>query len=148
MEKKTFVINPHSVIDVITNSSTEIFVMNGDKTVDAINEILKEFYDNNPHITCRIWAEEEPINHNYSAMEAFGFYGIDDIVEKIDGLKSLGFKLTEEQEKWLEGMRNGDEDLIPKCIIISHDRDYFDNELSHFIQETFGEYIEHHDTDA
>ena len=148
MEKKTFVINPHSIIDVITNSSTEIFVMNGEKTVDAINEILKEFYDSNPYVTCRIWAEEVPITHNYSAMEAFGFYSIDDIVEKIDGLKSLGFKLTEEQEKWLEGMRDEDEDLVPKCIVISHNRDYFDVQLSSFIQETFGEYIEHHDTDA
>ena len=34
---------PHSLIDVITNSSTELFITDGTKTVDAIKEILVGF---------------------------------------------------------------------------------------------------------
>lgn len=34
------VIKPHSFIDVITNSSTELFVCNTDKTIETVKEIL------------------------------------------------------------------------------------------------------------
>ena len=41
MDKKVmFVIHPHSIVDVITNSSTELFVIDTDKTVETIREIL------------------------------------------------------------------------------------------------------------
>ena len=36
-----FVIRPHSVIDVITNSSTELFICSTKKTVAQIKEILQ-----------------------------------------------------------------------------------------------------------
>jgi len=37
-----FVIQPHSFIDVITNSSTELFVLGKDKSVELVREILSE----------------------------------------------------------------------------------------------------------
>ena len=43
---KVLVIETHSFIDVITNSSTEIFICDTDKTLDAVNEILHELIDN------------------------------------------------------------------------------------------------------
>jgi len=36
----------HSFIDVITNSSSELFIFKTDKTVDTLKEILKESLDN------------------------------------------------------------------------------------------------------
>lgn len=38
--KTLLVINPHSFIDVITNSSTELFVCDTDKTVEMVKQIL------------------------------------------------------------------------------------------------------------
>jgi len=37
---ETFVINIHSFVDVITNSSTEIFVGDSDKSIKLVKEIL------------------------------------------------------------------------------------------------------------
>ena len=36
-----FVINTHSVVDVITNSSTEIFVCNTDKSIEVVEQCLR-----------------------------------------------------------------------------------------------------------
>lgn len=42
MDKKIiFVLRPHSIIDVITNSSTELFVLDTDKSLDFVKEILE-----------------------------------------------------------------------------------------------------------
>ena len=45
MDKILFVIKPHSVIDVITNSSTELFIINTTKTIEIIKEILQDLID-------------------------------------------------------------------------------------------------------
>lgn len=39
--KQLFIINTHSVIDVITNSSSELFVCKTDKTLETVKEMLK-----------------------------------------------------------------------------------------------------------
>ena len=41
-KKQLFVIKPHSIIDVITNSSTELFVIDTDKSIETVKEILQE----------------------------------------------------------------------------------------------------------
>jgi hypothetical protein len=38
--KKIFVISIHSIIDVITNSSTELFIIDESKTLDMIKEVI------------------------------------------------------------------------------------------------------------
>lgn len=46
MDKKVmFIIRPHSIVDIITNSSSELFVFEG-KEKDAIDEMLKIVYPN------------------------------------------------------------------------------------------------------
>jgi len=40
--KTLFKIRPHSFIDVITNSSTELYVCDTDKSVEVIEAVLKE----------------------------------------------------------------------------------------------------------
>lgn len=44
--KTIFILNNiHSFIDVITNSSTELFVYGGDKKLQEVYNILKELWD-------------------------------------------------------------------------------------------------------
>jgi hypothetical protein len=45
MDKIMFVIRPHSIVDVITNSSSELFVFEG-KEKETIEEIIKDVYPN------------------------------------------------------------------------------------------------------
>jgi len=40
MSKKILIINLHSVIDVITNSSSELFVIDNSKSIESIKEML------------------------------------------------------------------------------------------------------------
>lgn len=42
MSKQLVLVDYHSFIDVITNSSTELFVVSDDKTVEFVNEVLKD----------------------------------------------------------------------------------------------------------
>jgi hypothetical protein len=39
--KQILIINPHSMVDVITNSSTELFVCDTEKTIAVVKEILE-----------------------------------------------------------------------------------------------------------
>lgn len=39
--KEVFIINVHSFVDVITNSSTELFVLDSDKTLETITALVK-----------------------------------------------------------------------------------------------------------
>ena len=39
---KKFIIKTHSFVDVITNSSTELFVCDTDKSVDTIKDLFRE----------------------------------------------------------------------------------------------------------
>lgn len=49
--KTIFVANNHSFVDVITNSSSELFVCNTDKTIDLVKDILKELlHKHNPKL--------------------------------------------------------------------------------------------------
>lgn len=43
--KQILIINPHSLIDVITNSSTELFLADTDKTVEFIKDFLADLAD-------------------------------------------------------------------------------------------------------
>ena len=43
MDNQTvIIIKPHSIIDVITNSSTELFIIPTDKTIEFVKEVLQE----------------------------------------------------------------------------------------------------------
>jgi hypothetical protein len=43
--KKIVLIKPHSFVDVITNSSTELFVGNTDKNISFIEELLLNYLE-------------------------------------------------------------------------------------------------------
>jgi hypothetical protein len=54
--KTLFIVNTHSVVDLITNSSSELFVCNSNKTVEAAKDILKEL--------CRLYNEKQKLSDN------------------------------------------------------------------------------------
>lgn len=56
MKKTFFVVRPHSFVDVITNSSTELFVTSGEKSADVVREILEEKW---PHYLSLYHADKE-----------------------------------------------------------------------------------------
>ena len=41
--KDIFIINPHSFVDIITNSSTELFVCGKDKTLEMVKDLIIEY---------------------------------------------------------------------------------------------------------
>ena len=43
--KTAFVLNIHSVLDIITNSSSELFIVDDDTTVKTVEEMLKYMVD-------------------------------------------------------------------------------------------------------
>jgi hypothetical protein len=44
-KKQLFIIQPHSFIDVITNSSSELFIVKTDKTLETVRGILQKLID-------------------------------------------------------------------------------------------------------
>ena len=43
--KQIFLVNFHSFVDVITNSSTELFISNTEKSIETVKEILRKMLD-------------------------------------------------------------------------------------------------------
>jgi hypothetical protein len=79
------VVNAHSFIDVITNSSTELFVCNTDKTLSQISDILKELLSDWNRQNKFNWAYrdvfQDPVvvtKNNIEKIENDCCYGFDD----------------------------------------------------------------------
>jgi len=117
-----FIVNVHSFVDIVTNSSTELFVLDIDKSLDLIEEIIKEkekefpceygytisVYKGDPYSYCYI---DNPIN---------------DLEETLKYLRLKGYKIEEpETEKEIE------------AIIIECERGCMDKRMIKFIEETF-----------
>ena len=79
-------INIHSFVDLITNSSTELFVLDTDKSLDVVKDILQNLVDfHNKMYSTNFKFEdifEEPYIGNADAFLQ-GFYGKSDIKEGI-----------------------------------------------------------------
>lgn len=82
--KKVIKIETHSFVDVITNSSTELFVCNTDKSVEMVKEILTEKY--------------ESFNKLYDR----GKQDVNDILE----VKIADEKCVKDMEEWKEYYSN------------------------------------------
>ena len=128
MEKIIFKI--HSFIDVITNSSTELFMLDTDKSIDTVREIIKEMESKYPpEYGCYVgvdWADEWRIK------EAFGYVNEE---EAINYLKAKGYKIEVPKETNNE-----------IYICISAERGGMHPLLHNFIFETFN--VVYHTTEA
>lgn len=56
--KKLITVNIHSIIDIITNSSTEIFCTIKGSTIERVNEVIEQLMSEMECEACHIWADE------------------------------------------------------------------------------------------
>jgi len=122
MKKNKFIISIHSFIDIITNSSTELFVVDEEKTLElvrnVVNQALIDFPSSYGIDCCSVNLEDATYYLDYV---------IDNSEDAITYLKDRGYKI-EAPEKEKE----------PQSIVISWERGTMSNEFITFIGDTFG----------
>lgn len=65
----------HSIIDIITNSSTEIFVVHSDLSEEEFVQTLKEIYSSVSHLPFPFVITKENNKYSFNAGYYWGFYG-------------------------------------------------------------------------
>jgi len=125
MKKDIFIIDIHSFIDVITNSSTELFVCNSDKTVGEIEQLIREKeaiwptqYGEYVHV------DNEDIIHLMNNKFNVNWYNDADVEETIGALEFLGYEVSKPAIK-------------PNAITISCERGCMDRRLVEWLEKTF-----------
>lgn len=133
MEK--FIIPIHSFIDVITNSSTEIFMLDSQELLTTVEKIVKDKEKEFPPDSdlcggCynRHVSVEEAQRWDIDA--AFGNYDEEDVVKY---LRALGYTVEKNENP-------------QKYIMISCERGYMNQGLRNFINQTFN--VVYHTTDG
>ena len=118
--KSIFIIKTHSYLDIITNSSTELFVLYTDKSLEMVREIIVEKEKEFP---CEYG---EHFYINYDNPYYYGECPVDDVEEAVKYLRLIGYKIeAPEVEK------------EPRAIIISCERGCMNRNMVEFIEETF-----------
>jgi hypothetical protein len=79
--EQTIIINIHSMIDVITNSSSELFICDIDKSVEAVKEILEE-------LRCA-YEQLENAGIDFDNYKVIDFYSVFGRIERIEDINSL-----------------------------------------------------------
>ncbi len=151
--KQILIINLHSMIDVITNSSSELFVCDTDKSVETVKEILKELLEK--------YGELESVGcDNKSYRDFDSVFGR---IEKVEDISSLynyivyysgecDFwksnkpykKIKEMEDKWFEEHKKElEEKYLGKIIIESASDNTIPYELWDKINYLFEGYNKH-----
>jgi len=131
--KNKITIPIHSVIDVITNSSFELFIVEAEKGLEAVKKIVDHAMIDFP--SEYTWAEGSKPNvyigdPSYYMDNNFNHYNDEDLIK---WLEMKGYKI-EAPEKTKE----------PEAIIIEWERGYLSEGFIRFISETFNtEVISH-----
>lgn len=121
--KIEFVISIHSFIDVITNSSSEIFVCDTDKILEDVTALVKAKE--------KEWPSEYGYHVSISLEQASNYldnyYYEYQIPEMVKFLKSYGFEITEPKEEIKE----------KQVIVVSCERGVINPLLRDWIIKTF-----------
>jgi hypothetical protein len=124
--KNKFVIPIHSIVDVITNSSTELFIIDKEKGVDFVQEIVNQAYAKYPskYDSCPQARLENPEYYDGS----YGCFSIEDAVQKLEqrGYKVIAPEVVQE----------------PEAIVISWEMGYMQKEFIDIISKTFNVELE------
>ncbi|HKZ43146.1 MAG TPA: hypothetical protein VJ044_19465 [Candidatus Hodarchaeales archaeon] len=111
-------INIHSFVDIITNSSTELFVCDTDKSVEVVEDLINEIQDKYPN----------EYGHRLSVKLAdeyeLGYYLDINDEEAIERLRRREYKIEEPERK-------------STYISISAERGGLDPRVMDFINTTF-----------
>lgn len=131
MKKNKFIIPIHSFVDVITNSSTELFIIEKEKGLEMVKEIveigLKKFPPENLRNSDLSVIIDNPDHYNEGFSYSFDGADIDDIEGIIISLKRRGYKI-EAPKKYQE----------PEVIIIAWERGDMKKGFIEFIEQSFG----------
>lgn len=96
MKKNNIIICIHSFVDVITNSSTELFVCDTDKSVDVVRSLINEIQDKHPNEYGHRLYVDQLDSDDYMIGEICDFYGNDESAVKYLELK--GYKIEKPTE--------------------------------------------------
>lgn len=119
--KNKFVIPIHSIVDVITNSSTELFIIDKEKGVDFVQEIVNQAYAKYPSKYCSC-PQARIDNPEYYD----GSFGCWDIEESIKKLEQRGYKVIAPEVV-----------IDPEVIVISWERGYMQRGFIDIISNAF-----------
>lgn len=121
--KEKFKIQLHSIVDVITNSSTEIFVVHKSYGLEFVTQLVKEaeekYPPKYPHYKVNIYLD------NPEYCDKSGGYDFDK-EEAIKRLISRGYTVIAPEVE-----------IEPQAIIIECEQGYISKELKKFIIDTF-----------
>ena len=117
--KEIFKISLHSAIDVITNSSTELFIVDKKFGLDFVTKLVKEkeaeFPAVHDHYKVSIFLDNPEWGWNFF-----------DVEEAIKILEAKGYKIVAP-----------DVEVVPQAIMISCEQGYISDKLRQYIIETF-----------
>lgn len=136
MKQISLLLNIHSHLDLITNSSTELFITGGENNVDTVKEILQEILDSwnklartgafGPH-----WVKNKRKYLNKEQEKLEPIYKLDDILEVFVFTENM-FKAQEDYGWGYEKREN-----IGKIIIESRTDNSIPYEMFEWIEEAF-----------
>ncbi len=115
---------PHSVVDIITNSSTEIFTIDDDRDLELIRDMIYEMEKKYPNV----YGHKLHVNflQQWQLNEIFNVYSEPE--DMISYLKALGYKVEPPEVPIVDDT---------KYIAISAERGGMDQRLVDFINRTF-----------
>lgn len=128
--KDILVVTTHSFVDLITNSSSELFVANGKKTIDAIKELLvillknhdalmgtQHEFDNvfgkieRPEYVFDFWAVSPSIKEECAKYKEYGcsyyrnvHFDSSERPEEMTALMGLEYEMRKKHNSWEEGI--------------------------------------------
>jgi hypothetical protein len=89
MKNKIYLLAPHSFLDVITNSSSELFIGDNTKSIDFIKEVLQSFLNSVGMIDGKI----EQI-YNIMTVEFIDEHNVDDCIESMLNYDHIPYHLN------------------------------------------------------
>ena len=134
MKRDIIIVDVHSFVDVITNSSTELFVCDTDKSVDMVEALVKEIESAHPNEYGHMLSIEKMETEDWRLQEIFSCY-IDNEEDVVKYLRAKGYTINGPAET-----------PESKYISISAERGGMDPRVFDFINKNFN--VIHYDTDA
>lgn len=114
-------LHPHSIVDLITNSSTEIFVIQTNKTVEVVREIIDEMQKKYPNEYGHYLYTDVANDEDIKALYGYEYMDMDVIIKMME---DLGYIITKNPN-------------FPIFIKLSAERGGLDPTLHQFITENF-----------
>lgn len=141
--KQILLIKPHSFIDVITNSSTELFVCAEDKTMEMVEQLISEYAPKATWYSLRYPNEHELVWSKYKDkivdVKDQRWYTKKTLYKKDVAKKDIPLLHFRKDEEYATAGRDYVFDLTPQTVILEGD---WDNELPYMYFDLFESILE------